>query len=92
MCVTKQPQGGGVERTTHHAPRACQYLFFSRRYYDVESWAARSAEQQYDVRIEEIVRSTHLPAWRASVQGPECNVATCDDSFASWKMCVSSLV
>ena len=54
---------------------------------DVSAWAASGdADEQFDVRVEEIVPSTKLPAWRASVQGPLCEHGTCDDSWSSWKI------
>ena len=47
---------------------------------------AGDAGGMFDVRVEELVRATHLPAWRADVQGPLCEVGTCADAFASWKI------
>ena len=47
---------------------------------------AGDAGGMFDVRVEELVRATHLPAWCADVQGPLCEVGTCADAFASWKI------
>ena len=53
----------------------------------MSAWAASGdVDEQFDVRVEELVPSTQLPAWRASVQGPLCERGTCDDAFASWKI------
>merc|ERR1711988_203561 len=39
--------------------------------FDVDQWEeSGDADEQFDARVQEIVRSTKLPAWRASVQGP----------------------
>ena len=55
--------------------------------FDVEQWAeSGDADEQFDARVQEIVRSTKLPAWRASVQGPLCEEGTCKESFDTWKM------
>ena len=56
----------------------------------VKMWMGRSvstaADEQFDVRVEELVRETQLPAWRADVQGPLCESGTCDDDASSWKI------
>merc|ERR1711988_1633085 len=55
--------------------------------FDVEQWSdSGDADEQFDARVQEIVRSTKLPAWRASVQGPLCTEGTCKESFDTWKM------
>ena len=54
---------------------------------DVQEWRRRGdADEMFDVRVEELVRDTKLPAWRADVQGPLCDVGTCEDSFSTWKI------
>ena len=70
---------GGVRRPA--APRARRYgdndrlpsgnllTSFWASEFDVREWARRDpGSEQFDARAQEIVRSTQLPAWRASVQ------------------------
>jgi len=49
--------------------------------YNVTEWAKRNpGEEQFDARVVEVVRATHLPAWRASVQGHVCDEGVCDNA------------
>ena len=45
--------------------------------YNTSEWGARDGREEFDMRIEETVTSTLLPAWRLDVQGPECDGAVC---------------
>ena len=45
--------------------------------YNTSQWGSRDGREEFDMRIEETVTSTLLPAWRLDVQGPECDGAVC---------------
>ena len=49
--------------------------------FNATAWGARDAREQFDMRAEETVVSTHLPAWRLDVQGPACDGAMCHHSY-----------
>ena len=73
--------------TTTSCPRAtCSSATGCRTSTWPPSGARATAPRMFDVRVEELVRATHLPAWRADVQGLLCEVGTCADAFASWKI------
>jgi hypothetical protein len=59
--------------------------------YNVTQWASRSAsESQFDMRVEEVVRSTKLPAWRVSAQGAICDDGVCSEKKTGTWMAYSA--